>query len=187
MIITFSGMPGSGKSTIAKKAVEKLGLKRFYTGGVLRKMAKEHSMDIQTFLDYLEQHPDEERRVDEQIYAQARTEEKDSDILAEGRVAFHFLPESIKVFFDVTIEEGTHRIYNQMQGNNDRNEKHYISFDEALIATKKRLDSEKRRYKALYNIDVYDRSNYDIVIDTTGKPIDEVKHEFFTKLKNLTT
>ena len=36
MIISISGTPGSGKSTVAKMLVEKLGLVRLYAGGALR-------------------------------------------------------------------------------------------------------------------------------------------------------
>jgi cytidylate kinase len=36
MIISLSGAPGSGKSTVAKKLAEELGWERYYMGGLRR-------------------------------------------------------------------------------------------------------------------------------------------------------
>ena len=40
MIISISGFPGSGKSTIAKLLAEKLKWPRYYMGGLRREAAK---------------------------------------------------------------------------------------------------------------------------------------------------
>jgi cytidylate kinase len=37
-----------------------------------------------------------------------------------------------------------------------------------------RLDSEARRYKALYDVNPYDVSNYDLVVDTGANNVEQV-------------
>ena len=49
MIISISGKPGSGKSTVTKMLAEKLGLKHHYMGGIIRNMAKEKGLTLQEF------------------------------------------------------------------------------------------------------------------------------------------
>jgi cytidylate kinase len=44
MIITLSGAPGSGKSTVAEALVKKFHLTRYYMGQIRRDQAKEHHL-----------------------------------------------------------------------------------------------------------------------------------------------
>ena len=46
MIITLSGMPGSGKSTVAKILSKKLRMSRYYMGGIRREMARKMGLTI---------------------------------------------------------------------------------------------------------------------------------------------
>jgi len=46
MIISISGLPGSGKSTVAKILAEKLGFERIYMGAIFRKMADQKGVSI---------------------------------------------------------------------------------------------------------------------------------------------
>ena len=49
MIITISGMPGSGKSTVARRLSEQLAYKRYYMGAVRRKAARKLGMTLEEF------------------------------------------------------------------------------------------------------------------------------------------
>ena len=46
MIITISGKPGSGKSTVAKEAAKKLKLKYYCIGDFQRKIARKKSISL---------------------------------------------------------------------------------------------------------------------------------------------
>ncbi len=46
MIITITGNPDSGKSTLGKKLAKKLGYKRYYIGQIRRDEAKKNGYDI---------------------------------------------------------------------------------------------------------------------------------------------
>jgi len=56
-IITISGTPGSGKSTIAKNLLNKIKAKRIYTGGLWRDLAKEKKMTLEKFRAFAAKNP----------------------------------------------------------------------------------------------------------------------------------
>jgi len=62
-IITISGLPGTGTTTIAKLLEKKLGLEYVYSGDIFRKMAEKYKMSLEEFGNYCEKHRD----VDEQL------------------------------------------------------------------------------------------------------------------------
>ena len=77
MILTISGTPGSGKSTIAKILVAKLHAQRIYVGGIRRELAKEKSMTLMELNEYAKTHPETDVDVDEKAAAEARKLEKE--------------------------------------------------------------------------------------------------------------
>ena len=46
MIITISGTPGSGKSTIAKILVNKLNMERLYVGRIMRELCRQKDIQL---------------------------------------------------------------------------------------------------------------------------------------------
>lgn len=171
MILTISGTPGSGKSTIAKILVEKLHAERIYVGGIRRELAKKKGMTLVELNEYALTHPETDVDVDEKAAAQARRLEKEKKIVVvEGRTQFHFLPESIKIFITVSPEEGAKRIWNDLQHQDlqqQRNEGNIHSLAEMKESIVKRFENDQRRYKKYYNLDITAEKQYDLVIDTT--------------------
>ncbi len=171
MIISISGKPGAGKSTVTKLLAEKLGMKHFYMGGIIRNMAKEKNQTLQEF--YVN-NTDVDKLVDDYLTSLGQEED---NFLVESRTAFHFIPHSIKIYLDVDLEEGARRILEESQKENERNEKKYESLEEAKEWVQKRLETEKEHYKNLYNFDAHDKENYDYIIDTTDMTIEEVQEK----------
>lgn len=183
MKITISGTPGSGKSTLAQALVDHFTLERYYVGSIMRELGAKKGMDIVTYMVYIKDHPDEERAVDDRIKEIGKTQD---DIIVEGRVAFLFIPDSIKLFVKVDMEEGVQRIFKELQEKGDRqNEKVYANYDEALEQTKRRHTADLARLRGLYGVNIEDESNYDIVIDTTGKNIPLVIDEAITRIEEM--
>jgi cytidylate kinase len=178
MIITLSGMPGAGKSTVAALLAERLHLSRYYTGQIMRDMAKERGTDLVTYLRYLETHPEEEKEIDAKVAALR----DQKDIIVESRTAFHFIPDSIKVFLDVSLDKGAMRIFEEMKKQNNRNEISYSSAQEAYANQKGRLELDRQRYLKLYGFDLLDRNNYDLVIDTTDLAPQQVADKIIEKI-----
>ncbi|HIH11720.1 TPA: AAA family ATPase [Candidatus Woesearchaeota archaeon] len=171
MIITFSGTPGSGKSTVAKILVDTLRADRIYVGGVLRELARKKGMTLQELLEFAKKHAEIDREADEVAATLARDLEKQEKVvIVEGRVQFHFLPESVKVFLKVSLDEAARRIWNDLQHSltkQERNEEEVMSVEELKKKVELREEEDAQRYRHLYNVDYRNTSHYDLVVDTT--------------------
>jgi cytidylate kinase len=166
MQITIGGTPGSGKSVIAKYLAEKFNLKYYSIGNIRRELAKKRGL---TILEYNQLDEDTDTEVDNF----QKELSKEEDIIVEGRLAFYFLPQSIKIFLDVSPEEAADRIFNDPRDS----ESSYLSKKELVIDIVKRKENDKERYKKLYGIDPYDKKNFDFVLDTTNLSLEEVKDQ----------
>jgi len=116
MIITISGNPGSGKSTVAKLLVKELGYERIYAGGIMREMAKERGISLEELMQQARTETTIDTEVDYRVRDRARElAQKGKNVLVEGRVQFYHLPESVKIFVKVDEREGARRIWNDLQ------------------------------------------------------------------------
>jgi len=171
MIVTISGTPGSGKSTVAKILVEKLNAERIYVGGIRRELAREKGMTLQELNEYAKNNPETDVDVDKKAASQAREMDKAAKyVVVEGRTQFHFLPESLKVFMKVSTEEGARRIWKELQDKEmqeKRNEGKINSFEEMKKRIYEREEEDAARYQKYYGFDHRDESQYDFVLDTS--------------------
>lgn len=183
MIVSYNGDLGAGKSTIAKKVAEELGLKHYYMGQILRDMSKEKGI---TFLDFMKL-AETDASIDKEIddYVKKLGQEED-DFIIESRTAWFFIPNSIKIYLKVDEMEGARRIHKELQMENKRNEE-LKSFEGVLADCRRRILSEQTRYKKYYNFNIQDLKYYDFILDTTDLTPDEVLEknlEFLKKTKN---
>ncbi|PIN87518.1 hypothetical protein COV12_03490 [Candidatus Woesearchaeota archaeon CG10_big_fil_rev_8_21_14_0_10_32_24] len=181
MIITISGNPGSGKSTIAKILLKKLNAERIYVGGIRRDLAKEKGMTLEELNEYAKTHPETDVDVDEKAAEKARTLEKQGKIvIVEGRTQFHFIPESIKIYVKVDPNVGAERIWKDLQKKElaeQRNEGNIISLEQLKASVILREEQDAARYKKYYGIDNRKESQFDLVVDSTVPSAEEVADE----------
>lgn len=164
MIISISGRPGSGKSSAGRRVAAKLGMK-FYSMGDLRgQMAVERGM---TIFEMNQSPEDTDTPVDRMIEKMGKSED---NFVIDGRLAWHFIPQSFKIFLDVDPRVGAKRV---MQGTRP-DEPTYASLDEAIRMLAEREQDDQKRYQRLYGVDHLDLRNYDLVIDTTKTGKDKV-------------
>jgi len=189
MIITISGNPGSGKSTVAKILVEKLGLERVYVGGIRRELAKEKGMTLQELNEYAINHPETDVDVDKKAAALARELEKSGKtVVVEGRTQFHFIPESVKVFIKVDPKEGARRIWKDLQNketNVQRNEGNFSSLEQVQKRVLEREEEDAKRYMKYYGIDHRDERQYNLVVDTTKITAEQAADKVIKYIKRL--
>ncbi|KYK26587.1 cytidylate kinase [Thermoplasmatales archaeon SG8-52-1] len=164
VVITISGTPGSGKSTVAKILEKKLGLKYVYSGMIFRQLAKEYKMNLEKFGKYCEQNSEIDKKLDSR---QKEILEK-GDVILEGRlagwIAYKNDIPSLKVAIDTDLETRARRIVNREKGSIKLRKKEIIE----------RERSEELRYKNYYKINLKDKSIYDIIIDSKDKTPEEI-------------
>lgn len=168
MIISLSGKPGSGKSTVAKKLAVDLGFERIYIGGMRREVARKKGMTLAEFNKWGEEGNDADSEFDKFVTDLGKT--KDNFII-ESRTAFYFIPYSLKIFIDVSPEEGAKRIWGAIEKNSqpNRNEDSNLkTHEDVLHSIKERMKSDDYRYKKFYSINIFDAKNYDLFLDTTN-------------------
>lgn len=167
MIITISGRPGSGKSAVAIRVAEALGMRHVSAGDFMRQMAAERGMTILEFSRSAEDREAIDREIDTRTMQLA---EAGDDFVMDARLGWHFVPESFKVFLEVTRDVAAHRIYEAQRGS----EKENISLQNTRKAIELRTESERKRYLKYYDLDYADHDHYDLVVDTSDRTIDEV-------------
>jgi len=188
MIITISGTPGSGKSTVAKLLVKALGAERIYVGGMRRELAREKGMTLEELNKYAKTHAETDRDVDQKASELAKKLEKEGKIvIAEGHTQFYFLPDSIKIFIKVDPEEAARRIWKDLQQKETRearNEGNIISLEQMKRRVQERFKEDNARYQKYYGLDYLDESHYDLVIDSTAITAEQVTEKILLFLKS---
>lgn len=168
MIITISGKAGSGKSTVAKMIAKKLDLKHYSSGDFMRAIAKEHNITLLELASIAEKETWVDKEIDERQIKLGKTED---DFIIDGRLSWHFIPKSIKIYLDVKDEIAAQRIYGDKD---NRKEEGLKDFEDLVKKTKERVESEIKRYKQYYDINIHDKTHYDLTIDTSNINADEV-------------
>lgn len=181
-IISISGELASGKSTIIDILLNELDYGIYRNGEYFRKLAKEKNMSVTEFNEYVENHPEIDRQIENSAAEYAK--EHDNFII-DARLGWYAVPESFKVYVTVDIDEAAKRAFN------DANRKETENFDtveEQKEDIQKRYKLENERYFNLYGIHKEDLSNYDFVIDTTNitpeEAANKIKEEYFKWLNN---
>jgi cytidylate kinase/H/ACA ribonucleoprotein complex subunit 4 len=89
-------------------------------------------------------------------------------VIVEGRIsgwlAYRNKIPAVKVLLDASLDVREQRIVKREQGDFEKRKKEIL----------KREQSEATRYKNYYNIDVFDTSIYDLIIDTADKSPEKI-------------
>jgi cytidylate kinase len=170
-IITINGGLGSGKSSTADLVAKSLGFKRFSSGDFFREAALEMGLSINEINKRAETEPEIDYRVDEKL----RNLNNSEKIVIDSRTAFHWIPESFKVYLDLPPEIAKNRILNNLKENKLRQESEKVStLEEVYAKMSERFESEQKRYWDLYKINNTDKNQYDLVVDTNKNNLEQV-------------
>ena len=137
----------------------------------MRKIA----LDMGISLDELQRKAELDDVIDLKIDEEVRKMGKQEKIVIDSRLAFHWIPESFKVYLDLPPEIAKGRILNNLKDNKLRRESESSSTPEEIYEKiMRRLESEKKRYQELYGVDHTEKNNFDLVIDTNKNDLNQV-------------
>lgn len=180
MNITITGNLGSGKSSVAKILKEK-GYEYSSTGNIFRQLAMEKGLSVEEFNKQVNEAASRgDHSVDKMIDdTTTKIGEERDNVVFDSRLAWHFAPKSFKVFIITDIDEASRRVFNDSLRANSES---YESQDACRKALINRQKLETVRYKEIYDIDYYDMSNYNLVIESTNASPDEIAQEILDKM-----
>jgi cytidylate kinase len=176
MILTISGLHGTGKSAVGKLISQKLGLKYYSTGQAFRDLAKEKNLTLEDFTDYVEKNPHIDKLLDDRITEIA----KKDNVIIDSQLSAYIL-ETIADFKILLTCPLKTRVTRMAERDNS-------PYQDKLKETLIREESELARYNKLYGIDLNDQSKieslYDLIVDTAELTIEEVLDSILSALKN---
>lgn len=158
--ISITGDLGSGKSTVCKFIMEQYGFKIYSIGSIQRSLAQKYNMSILEFNKYMETHTEIDEEIDNEL---SKIGNRDENMILDSRMAWHFVPQSFKVYLAVDIAIAAKRIYAMDRGNVEA----YSNIEDAKAKILQRKSSENFRYLNKYGVDCSLMDNYDLVIDTS--------------------
>jgi predicted cytidylate kinase len=156
MLITISGVPGSGKTTVARLLSQKLGVPHIYAGDIYRQQAQALGITLAELNARAERDHSIDRQLDDRMAEYARH----GGVVLEGRLAaFVAIKEGVnalKVSLTASDDVRATRVAQREQGDSRA----------VLHENTTRHDSDARRYKSIYGWDLDDASPYDLIIAT---------------------
>ena len=173
MIITLGGLPGSGKTTVARILADKLKLEYINAGDIFRNLAAKKGMTLEEFGFFAERNPNIDKAIDKKLLEIARRD----NVILEGRLAGIMLElndvEALKIWLEAPLEVRVDRISGR-----------YTKSSEASLAdTQMREKSEWDRYYNIYHVDIRDLGVYNLVIQTQDRQPEDIADEIIKRFK----
>lgn len=179
-IITICGGLGSGKSSTAKGVAQILGFKHFSSGDFFRQVGLELGLSINEINTRAETDPKIDQMTDQKLQDLNNTEK----VVVDSRTAYHWIPESFKVYLDLPTEIAKERILNSIKEDKLRAKSEQMSSSEEVFKKMtERFESEQKRYWDLYKINNKDKSNFDLTVDTEKNNLEQVTNIIVSEYK----
>lgn len=160
-------MPGSGKSVVARKLAENFGCEYFDAGQIRREIAKRHNMTLDELNEVGKTEFWTDKECDDEIVKIGREKQ---NLIFVGRIAYYFIPDSVKIFLSCDLEVAARRI----MADDSRGSESYENLAKAVEKLGNRIQADSERYKKYYDVDYQDPTNFDLILDTTELSIEEV-------------
>ncbi len=154
MLITISGVPGSGKTTVARLLSRRLGIPHIYAGDLYRHEAEERALSLEEFNQLSERDHSIDRALDAKMAEHARR----GGVVLEGRLAgFIALQEGVEAF-KVWLTAGDEVCASRVAQREGQNAQ------DVVRQNRTRQRSDAKRYKEIYGFDLDDTSIYDLIL-----------------------
>lgn len=160
--ITLFGLAGTGKTSAGKLVAEKLGYEFQSSGNMFRAVAEDKGITLGE-LDQLSKSDSQyDLALDKKVEEYGKTHD---NFLFESRLAWYFIPDSFKIYFECEFEERISRVAFREQK----------PLEQVRKETWERESAIGERYEKYYGIkDVANKTNFDLIIDTKAHNLEEV-------------
>lgn len=159
LVITVSGLHGTGKTTYAKALAETFNLKHISAGEIFRQIAKEKGLTLQDLTNLAKK----DKRIDEFVDSKIKETAEKGSVVIDGLLSAWMAKDKadIKIYLFAPDDVRFKRIALREK----------ISYEEAKRLTLEREKAEKERYKKFYGLDIDNLTVYDIVFNTDLLPL----------------
>jgi len=157
MIITLSGLPGSGTSTVAGILSSCTGFEVISAGNIFRQMAEERGLTLKEFGELASSDTAIDQQIDrhqKKIASDAKSAGK--DMIVEGRLSAWMAEPDLAVLITAPLDIRAGRIVHREN----------VLMADAISQVKEREACEAGRYLEYYGINVDDLGVYDLVINS---------------------
>jgi len=151
MIIAISGLSGCGKNSVGEKVAAKLGLRPVQVS--FKEEAKRRGLGLMELQELASKDPALDRRLDEKIVAEAS---KGNCVVMTWLGPWMVKNADLRVWLNASEEERARRVSGR-----DR-----MGLAKAREHVRKRDANNMERYRKFYNIDINDRSIFDLEVNT---------------------
>ncbi len=150
--IALSGTPGSGKTTYARFIARRYGLRYVSNGMLFREMARERGVSLLEFHRLAE----EDESIDLEVDRRAMEAAREGCVVVEGHLAAWVLRDVVDVviLIDAPVEVRARRVA----------ERDGKSVEEALAEIREREESNAKRAKRYYGVDIKDYRIADLYV-----------------------
>lgn len=173
MLVTISGVPGSGKTTVAKLLAKKLDLPHVYAGDLYRREAKRRGLSLEEFNRLCEGDHSIDRKLDADMAERARH----GGCILEGRLAGYLAAEddldALKVWLTASDEVRARRVAQRESGD----------WRELEKENRARHASDVRRYKEIYGYDLGDTEVYDLILSSDHRTPEDLVDELVAHVR----
>lgn len=173
-MVTVSGLPGSGTTTVCGLLHQRLGWRHINAGAIFRQLASDAGVDLATYGRRAERDGSIDRSLDARMVELARREGR---AILEGRLAGwmasrHQLP-ALRCWLCAPLHVRAARV--------SRRDRQPLAA--AMADMQQREASEAERYRAFHGIDIGDCSVYHAKLDSEALSADQITEQILSLLQ----
>ena len=168
MIITITGLPGSGKTSVARELAKHLHIKHYSMGEIFRKIAHKEHISLINLMK-------KERLLNSLDKKQKIIAKEYKNCIIDSRLGAYLIKNAhIKIYIHAPLDIRVKRIAKRDK----------INYKKALHETSSREYEELQHYKKHYKIDYRNKKLYNIIINTENLTVKQTVKKILKKINS---
>lgn len=169
MIITITGLPGSGKTSVAKELARHLHIKHYSMGDLFRKIARKRHKNFLVLMK------NKENIIDFLDKKQKLIAKTHKNAIIDSRLGAYLIKDAeYKIYLYSSLKKRIKRLMKRDKEN----------YKKALNEILSREKFELKHYKKNYNVDYRDKKLYNIIINTENLTVKETVKKILDKISS---